>query len=183
MKFVLIIGDGAVGKMTVGQEIEEITDLNLFHNHMTIEPVIKIFGSYNQTVITRLRKVVFEEFAKSNNYGLIFTYMWAFDMEDDTKYINSIIDLFKENNSDIYVIELVADLETRLARNVTENRLINKASKRDLEASNNRVIDATNKYRLVSNEGELKFENYLKIDNTNLDASVVARLIVDKFNL
>ena len=40
MKLVLIIGSGAVGKMTVGQELMKITDLRLFHNHMMIEPVI-----------------------------------------------------------------------------------------------------------------------------------------------
>ena len=45
MKFVFIIGDAAVGKMTVGQELMKITDLRLFHNHMTIEPVIEIFGA------------------------------------------------------------------------------------------------------------------------------------------
>ena len=39
MKLVLIIGAGAVGKMTVGQELMKITDLRLFHNHMMIEPV------------------------------------------------------------------------------------------------------------------------------------------------
>ena len=39
MKFVIIFGPQAVGKMTVGHELENITDLRLFHNHMTIEPV------------------------------------------------------------------------------------------------------------------------------------------------
>ena len=43
MKFVLITGPQAVGKMTVGQEISKITGLKLLHNHMTIEVVTKIF--------------------------------------------------------------------------------------------------------------------------------------------
>ena len=47
MKLVFILGDAAVGKMTVGQELMKITDLRLFHNHMTIEPVIEIFGRYD----------------------------------------------------------------------------------------------------------------------------------------
>ena len=34
MKLVLIVSDGAVGKMTVGQELMKITDLRLFHNHI-----------------------------------------------------------------------------------------------------------------------------------------------------
>ncbi len=44
MKFVWLIGDSAVGKMTVGQELMKITDLRLFHNHMTIEMVIDILA-------------------------------------------------------------------------------------------------------------------------------------------
>ena len=47
MKLVLIVGDGAVGKMTVGQELMKITDLRLFHNHMTIEHVLEIFNDFH----------------------------------------------------------------------------------------------------------------------------------------
>ena len=39
MKFILLFGPQAVGKMTVGQELAKITDLKLFHNHMTIDLV------------------------------------------------------------------------------------------------------------------------------------------------
>ena len=45
---------------------------------MTIEPVIEIFGYYDGKTISRLRETIFEEFAASDNYGMIFTYMWAF---------------------------------------------------------------------------------------------------------
>jgi shikimate kinase len=40
MNFILITGPQAVGKMTVGQELEKITGLKLFHNHMSIELVL-----------------------------------------------------------------------------------------------------------------------------------------------
>ena len=39
MKSVHVFGPQAVGKMTVGQELAKITDLKLFHNHMTIDLV------------------------------------------------------------------------------------------------------------------------------------------------
>ena len=45
MKLVFILGNAAVGKMTVGQALMKITNLRLFHNHMTIEPVMEIFGN------------------------------------------------------------------------------------------------------------------------------------------
>ena len=81
MKLLFLFGNAAVGKMTVGQELMKLTGLRLFHNHMTIEPVIEIFGTYNSVAIQRLREVVFEEFSKSDCYGMIFTFMWAFDQQ------------------------------------------------------------------------------------------------------
>ena len=67
MKLLFIIGDAAVGKMTVGQELMKITDLRLFHNHMTIEPVIKIFGRYDGKTIAEMRDLIFKNFAASEN--------------------------------------------------------------------------------------------------------------------
>lgn len=183
MKLVFIIGNAAVGKMTVGQELTKITDLRLFHNHMTIEPILDIFGYFNGKAITRMRDVIFEEFAETNNYGLIFTYMWAFDQQSDWDYIEHVRDIFKKYNADIYYVELVASKEVRLQRNATENRLKNKASKRDIEMSNQRIMNDDSKYRCVSNEGEIPFDNYIKIDNSNLSAEAVALMIKERFGL
>lgn len=183
MKLLFLIGDAAVGKMTVGQELMKITELRLFHNHMTIEPVIEIFGHYNGKVTSRLREVIFEEFAASNNYGMIFTYMWAFDQQADWDYIEHVKEIFKPFDTEFYYVELVAGREVRLERNVTENRLKNKASKRDIELSNQRLINADLRYRCVSNEGEIKFHNYIKIDNSNLHPNTVAKQIKEHFNL
>lgn len=183
MKLVIIIGDSAVGKMTVGQELAKTTGLRLFHNHMTIEPVIEIFGYFNGKTVIRLRDVIFEEFSRSDNYGLIFTYMWAFDMKSDWDYIERISHIFKEQKAEIYFIELIAPLEVRLQRNATENRLKNKASKRDIEVSNQRLLADDSKYRLVSNEGEIQYPNYMRIINTDITPEDTAKIIKDKFDL
>ena len=183
MKLLFMIGNAAVGKMTVGQELAKITGLRLFHNHMTIEPVIKIFGQYNGAAINRLRQVVFEEFAKTDNYGMIFTYMWAFDQQTDWDYVEYVKNIFKPYDTEFYYVELIASREVRLERNATENRLLNKASKRNIPVSNQRLIDDDNKYRLESMDGEIPFENYMKIDNTNLAPDVVAQMIKDQFDL
>jgi hypothetical protein len=83
---------------------------------------------------------------------------------------------------EVYCVELIADQSVRLERNKTENRLKNKASKRDLEISERRLLNEE-KYRLISEEGEIPFENYLRIDNTNLAPDVVAKMVKDKFKL
>ncbi len=183
MDLIVLIGSGAVGKMTVGQELMKITDFRLFHNHMMIEPVIEIFGNFNSSAVARLREVVFEEFLKTEFSGMIFTYMWAFDMQSDWDYIKGVADRFEKTGGNVYYIELVADREVRLERNKTENRLRNKASKRDIAISEARMLREETKYRIVSNEGEITFKNYMRIDNTHLEPDVVAKMIKDRFAL
>ena len=179
MKLVIISGSGAVGKMTVGQELMKITDLRLFHNHMMIEPVIEVFGGFHGGVVQKLREVVFEEFLKTDHEGMIFTFMWAFDMPSDLEYITGLAERFDE----VYCVELVADQSIRLERNKTENRLRHKASKRDLLASEKRVLNEDANHRLVSEPGEIPFENYMRIDNTNLSPDTVALMIKEHFAL
>ena len=183
MKFVWIVGDSAVGKMTVGQELMKRTGLRLFHNHMMIESVLEIFGEFRGQTIHALREVVFHEFANSNNYGMIHTVMWAFDMPSDWDYVNHVSDIFRQAGAEIYCVELVAPLEVRLQRNETENRLANKASKRDVEASRQRMIRDDQNHRLESLPGEIPFKHYLKIDNSDLPASTVAEMIQAHFGL
>ena len=183
MDLIVLIGSGAVGKMTVGQELMKITDFRLFHNHMMIEPVIEVFGDYCGPVVGRLREVIFEEFLKTKYRGMIFTYMWAFDMQEDWDYIRSVAERFEATGGNVYYVELVADQAVRLERNRTENRLRNKASKRNLAVSQERLLREDSRYRLVSREGEIPFVNYIRIDNTRMEPEEVARLIKDKFSL
>jgi len=182
MKLLLLTGSNAVGKMTVGQELTKITNLRLNHNHMTIEPIIEIFGYYNSQAVGEMRRIIFENFAKSNFYGMIFTFVWYFEQQSDWDYILNLAKIFEDEGAEIYCVELVADQNTRLARNKTENRLANKASKRDIKVSEGWLRDADNN-RCVSRDGEIPFANYMRIDNTDLPADVVAGMIKDRFGL
>lgn len=183
MKLLFLIGDAAVGKMTVGQELMKITDLRLFHNHMTIEPVIEIFGRFDGKTRDELREVIFRNFAASDRYGMIFTYMMDFDMPSEWEYLEHVKSIFKPYGTEFYYVELIAPQEIRLERNGTENRMKNKASKRDLAASNRRLIDDDRKHRCVSREGEFPFAPYLRIDNADKEPDEVARIIKEAFQL
>lgn len=183
MKLVTILGNSAVGKMTVGQELAKITDLRLFHNHMTIEPVLEIFGRFDGRVIADIREAIFRNFAASDHYGLIFTYMMAFDHRHDWDYMEHVREIFAPYDTDFYYVELVAPQAIRLERNASENRLVQKASKRDLAASRARLLGDDEKYRCESLEGEIPWENYIKIDNSELSPEETARIIQDRFDL
>nr|MCR5848279.1 AAA family ATPase [Lachnospiraceae bacterium] len=183
MDLIILIGAGAVGKMTVGQELMKITDFRLFHNHMMIEPVLEIFGRFDGEVVSKLREDIFDAFMKTKYQGMIFTFMWGFDMPSDWDYIKGVSEKFEATGGTVYYVELVADQAVRLERNKTENRLKNKASKRNLELSEERMIREETKFRLESREGEIPFPNYIKIDNTNLGPDEVAGMIKKHFNL
>ncbi|WP_404349434.1 AAA family ATPase [Sutcliffiella horikoshii] len=185
MKFVHIFGPQAVGKMTVGQELAKITDLKLFHNHMTID-LVGHFFDYSTKEAKRLvnlfRQEIFEEVSKSDLYGMIFTYVWMFDRESDWEYVRNLTQLFESRGATVYYVELEADLDERLERNKTPNRLEHKPKKRDLEWSENDLLKTLDKHRLNSLDGEITFENYIKINNTDMSAAEVARVIKDQFD-
>ena len=183
MKLVNIFGPSSVGKMTVGQELAKITNLKLFHNHMTIELVLDIFGSFHVDTITKLRDVIFEEFVKTDLEGIIFTFMFAFDHKDDWELVQKYHDLFKNQGATVYYIELEASQDERIKRNRTEDRLNYKPSKRDIENSTIRLIKDDENHRLNSREHEVIFDNYLKINNEDLSAKDVASIIKNHFDL
>ncbi len=187
MKLLFIFGAHAAGKMTVGQAVSRVTPLKLFHNHMTIEPVIELFGAYNGAVTEKLRQVVFEEFVKTDNYGLIFTFIWAFDEPHDCEYVRRLTDMYRDAGAQVDYVELIAPQEVRLVRNRTENRLKEKASKRNVELSEMRFLSAESRYRCVSEPGEVQeklgvpAQRYLRIDNTDLSPEETAEIIVKHF--
>lgn len=186
MKLVIIFGPHAVGKMTVGQELAKLTGLKLFHNHMTIDIVSDLFDSMPQerSRLTNLfRWEVFDAFSKSDEYGIIFTYMWAFDCQSDWDYIEKVETLFRSRGAEIYFVELEADFDLRIERNKSENRLLNKPTKRNLEHSEQIFRRLEEKYRLNSLENEVEKENYIRINNTDMDPDAVANMIKEAFIL
>jgi hypothetical protein len=186
MKLVIIFGPHAVGKMTVGQELGKLTGLKLFHNHMTIDVVSGLFENMpkERVRLTNLfRKEIFESYSKSDEYGMIFTYMWAFDSKEDWDYIDYVENLFTSRGAEVYFVELEADYDLRIERNKTENRLLNKSTKRDINHSEAMFRKLEAKYRLNSLEGELSKKNYIKINNSTLSPDLVAQMIKNNFGL
>lgn len=186
MKLVVIFGSHAVGKMTVGQELCKITELKLFHNHMSIEIVSELFRNMpaeRRRLTHLIRKEIFEAYSRSDEYGMVFTFMWALDEASDTEYISSLESLFVSRGAEVYFVELEADYDVRIERNKTENRLINKPSKRNLEHSEELFRRLEGTYRLNSRDGEIKKDNYIKINNTNRPPDEVAAEIKRIFAL
>lgn len=171
MKMILIFGPQAVGKMTIGERISEKMSLPLMHNHVTLDAIWPYIGWNKKTfeLSDQLRLDMFNYISKDLNHpGLIFTFVWAFDREEDWAFVDKIKRIFNATHHELYFIELTADLDERLRRNQTENRLLKKPSKRDIAYSNHELLTSAEENRLNSHPGEMKEKNYLKLDITTL---------------
>jgi hypothetical protein len=186
MTLIVIFGPPAVGKMTVGMELERRTGLRLFHNHMTVDPVLQFFPFGSPSffkLVGEFRQRIFEEVAASNLPGMIFTYVWALDDPQDKAHIDGLVQIFTARNSHIYYVELQATQSERLARNETPLRLAEKKPKRDIEKSRSNLLDADQRHQLNTRGDFFYPDLHLKIENTHLMPETVAQKIIEYFGL
>ncbi|MGM0898056.1 MAG: shikimate kinase [Bacillota bacterium] len=185
MKLVLLFGPQAVGKMTIGHELEKITSLKLLHNHMTIDLLHPFFGFGEDTwrISTIIREEIFRAVVKSDLEGIVFTFVWSFESKKDWEFVSHIRSIFEGAGGEVYFVELEADQNERLMRNQTPHRLAHKATKRNIEESEVHLIETYENNRLNSLPTEIREENYMRIDNTHLGPEHVAKMIKDRFDL
>lgn len=184
MRLLLIIGPPAVGKMTVGRAVADRSSFRLFHNHHTIEMLLDVFDYGTpafRTLNSEFRRRVVEEAAASGT-DLVFTFVWGMDTAAEAEYLERLLAPY---DGRIAVVELVAGLDTRLARNRTEHRLAEKKSKRDLDWSDANVLELEAEHRMTSSPGlDAPAERllarwpHLVIDNTDLSVDETAERIV-----
>jgi shikimate kinase len=180
-----VFGPPAVGKMAVGRAIAEASDFRLFHNHATIEPLLDVFD-YGTPAFLRLndemRRRILEE-AAAADVNLVQTYAWALEEPEDAAAVDAYLQVFLDAGREVRMVELYADLETRLARNRTTYRLSEKKSKRDLAWSDDNVR-SLEQHQLntgVPSVGDAVVERHphLRIDNTHRTPDDVATEILD----
>ncbi|MCG6499733.1 AAA family ATPase [Kitasatospora sp. A2-31] len=182
-----VIGPAAVGKMTVGGAIAERTGFKLFHNHLTIEPLLRLFP-YESPQFQRLnhdfREQILAEAAASDLAGLVFTFVWDFDDPADAALVDHYAAPFRARGARVLFLELTADQSVRRERNAGESRLAEKASKRDLEWSDANLVGMDGTMRLNSVDDFAHLPGvHLLIDNTHLEPDEVARRAVEHFEL
>lgn len=183
---VLIVGPPAVGKMTVGHELARRTGFRLFHNHHSIDLVLRFFAFGTppfQRLVGEFRRRILEEVAASDLPGLIFTYVWAFDHASDAAAVDGYAAPFRERGGRVLFVELESTQAERLRRNETEFRLAEKPFKRDLAQSRQHLLDTDAGYQLNSRGAYDGRADWLRIDNTSLSATEVADRVAAHFGL
>ena len=188
MDLLVVFGPPASGKMTVGQAIVARSRYRLFHNHMTIEPLLGLFAFTSpafQRLVDGFRLAILDECLRQDEFDLVFTYVWALDEDGDARFVADLDRRVTEAGGTTRYVELVCPQPERLARNRTPGRLDAKRSKRDLAWSdgNLRTIDAN--HRTTSRPGEMasRVDHYLRVENADLPADDAAARIVEHWRL
>jgi hypothetical protein len=193
VELVILFGPPAVGKMTVGYELCKLTGFKLLHNHMTVEPLIEIFPFGSPPflrLVAEFRRRIVEEAFDADLPGLVMTLVWGLDLESDTEWVRSYVDLAESRGSHVRLVELYAELDERRRRNATEFRLDRKRTHRDQELSV-QILEGLDREHVMntgmdtpaSARALLEEHGHLRIDGTHLEAVETATLIAQHLGL
>ena len=99
MELILITGPQAVGKMTVGKELEKHMDAELLYNHQTLDLFARFLGYTKEAfrLSDETRKNLFRAFVKSERNvvsGIIFTVVVAYNLENDRAFLKDVCKMF-----------------------------------------------------------------------------------------
>ena len=182
---ILLFGAPAVGKITVGQQLERLTSFRLFHLHQVIDLVLQYFPystdpapSYERLVVS-YRTQLFEEAARSG-LSIVTTSGWKFDLPSEEAAAQAYVRPFLENGGRVCFVELSAPLQVRVERNQTGNR---RRHKRIDWATDDYLREDTARHRYDSG-GVLPFDvPLLRLETESLSAEATAQRIIDHFGL
>jgi hypothetical protein len=188
---VCVIGPPAVGKMTVGRAVCELTGFRLFHNHMSIEPLLGVydFGTPSFRRINGLiRREVIAESVVAALPGLVFTVAVDLDHPGDVAQLRELVEPVERAGAPIDVVELYAPQDVRLGREGGSDRMDHKRSKRDVEWARSHVVELESRARFSTDpvrDGEqlLTGHRHLRLDNAHGDARATAGRIVEELGL
>src|SRR5262245_59151760 len=117
MVLVFIYGPVASGKLTVGRELQKLTDFRLFHNHLVVDALLAVFP-FGSDSFVRLREEtwlsVFRE-AAEQEISLIFTF--APERTVRPTFVAEALRVVTQAGGRIHFVELtcpIEELERRL---------------------------------------------------------------------
>jgi broad-specificity NMP kinase len=170
MKLVFIYGDPGTGKLTVARELQKLTGLKLFHNHLTVDLASSLFGYDNPDYfdyVRSLRTEAFERAAKAN-ISLIFTFWYSSISQPSVEKYKQVIE---SNGGQVLFVRLHCRPEILEQRVVSESR------------QNWKISSVTDLRAALENTGDVIPGTHLEIENSELSPEIVAEIIAATLEL
>jgi len=109
MKLIFLYGLPGTGKLTIARELSELTDVKLFHNHLTVDLLLPVF-EFGSAPFVELREriwlSVFEEAAAALP-AIIFTFNPENSVRRD--FIQKTIEVVTPAGGEVLFVEVVCD--------------------------------------------------------------------------
>ena len=103
---IIVSGPQAVGKMTVAEKLRDKTNFRLMTNHDSIELSDVVFerkSDAQKEFNLLIRKAAFETAVKYD-IDMIFTFVMAYEEQEDLDYVNGLKKLFEESGGNFYFV-------------------------------------------------------------------------------
>jgi shikimate kinase len=163
MRLIFLYGPPAAGKYTLAKLASERTGFPLFHNHVTLNmltPMFKFGTPEFFKLSDKIRLDVFEEAARQNIPGLVFTWVYNKAVGDD-EFARQVQQAVTSHGGEVKFIQIYCDKDELLRRVNTEHR-------KDMQ----KLADAEELRELLENKGDflspLESVPSVRIDNTHL---------------
>lgn len=148
----VIFGPPAAGKAAIGHVLAERLGYRFFHNHLTADPAAALFGWNTSTfaeAVDEVRDLLFRKAAADPTIsGVVFTFVWGIDLPEDKALMEKAAGLFSAGGGQVFFVELLASLETRIAREGTPFRVRLKPNQGDVAAARARQLEFASKYEM-----------------------------------
>lgn len=176
MNLIFIYGPPATGKLTVAKELAKKTNYKIFHNHLTVDLLLKFFKYGDPdffSLNSKLRTTIFDGLAKSKLKGLIFTYCYAY--KEDNQFVKKVIRTITKNKGKVKFVHLFTDKKTL-------NKRVKGASRENFDKIKSKKVlnNALEKWELFK---PIPFVKSLSIDNTNIKPKTAAEMIKKHYKL
>ena len=174
-KIVIIYGSEASGKLTIARSLTSLTDLRLFHNHISID-VGKVLFDHGEDefseLVWQVRLAVFEAAAKHKKPGVVFT--WAYSHPDFQPLLDRLLATLATYDVEVMFVHTTCS-QAELERRVT--------SPERKEAEKAYTVEALHRQQAAKNHVEIPGTNSLVLDTTELSPMDAAQRILDHFDL
>jgi hypothetical protein len=176
MKLLFLYGPPAAGKLTVATELAALTGFKLFHNHMTVDLARAFFEFASpgfMHVVDTMRMALFEAAAMEPLDGLIFTFVYSADRDDD--WVREVVATVERHGGEVCFVRLVCEQALLLERVALPER-----------TRYRKLVDPEKLRALMERRdlvSSLRFGESLTIDTARVAPQEAARQIVAHYAL